>query len=161
MQKPQSHPEEAINLKQAKKLLQYIDTSQSEEVKERIFSQLGRECFYTRKLDAWVESFQGDVQAFLDRVNIQQASKYWERLGFTEDGTKLILTGRKVTGCACGFADCAQPPLSLCHSCCKSFQEALFGKLLGRKVAVEIGASYLLGDDRCSTTIHIVDEERI
>jgi hypothetical protein len=161
MRKARSPQEVAVNLKQARKILQFIDASQSETVKENIFSQLGHECFYTRQLDAWIDSFQGDVQAFLDRINLQQASKYWESLEFSADHTQLILTGRKVTGCACGFAVGARPPVALCHYCCTSFQQALFGRLLGRKVAVEITEAYLLGDERCSTTIFLIDEERI
>ena len=141
---------------QVKNILKFIDASQSEGVKSSIFSQLGHECFYARKLDGWIGQFKGDVQAFLDRVNVQHASKYWERLEFTEDRTMLILTGRQVQGCACAFADCPQPPQSLCHYCCKNFQQELFGMLLGRQVVVNITESYLLGDERCSTTIHLV-----
>jgi hypothetical protein len=153
--KKQSIPQE-MNQEQVKNVLKFIDAAQSEAVKEAIFGQLGHECFYARKLDAWIAQYKGDVQAFLDRVNIQHASKYWDRLEFTGDRTMLILTGRKVEGCACAFADCPQPPLSLCHYCCKNFQQELFGTLLGRKVEVTITASYLLGDERCNTTIRLV-----
>jgi hypothetical protein len=96
------------------------------------------------------------VQAFLDRVNVEKTSTYWERLEFNEDGTTLMLTGKKVEGCACACADCSQPPLSLCQYCCKTFQQELFGMLLGQKVEVKITEAYLLGDARCSTTIHLV-----
>jgi predicted ArsR family transcriptional regulator len=67
-----------------------------------------------------------------------------------------VLTGKKVLGCACAFADCAQPPRALCDYCCKNFQQELFGMLLGREVEVEITAAYLYGDDRCNTIIHVV-----
>ncbi len=154
MQK-QSIPQE-MNQEQVKNVLRFVDASQSEAVKAAIFGQLGHECFYARKLDGWIAQYTGDVQAFLDRINIQHASKYWERLEFTEDRTMLILTGKKVDGCACAFADCLQPPLSLCHYCCKAFQQELFGTLLGRKVEVTITASYLLGDERCSTSVRLV-----
>jgi predicted ArsR family transcriptional regulator len=154
MKKPQV-PQE-MNQEQVKNILKFIDASQSKAVKNTIFSRLGHECFYARELDAWVEQYRDDVQAFLDRVNVQRASKYWERLEFTEDRTVLVLTGKKVAGCACAFADCSQPPLSLCHYCCKNFQQELFGTLLGQKVEVTITESYLLGDERCSTTIHLV-----
>ena len=157
MKKPYPSEEE-INQEQMKKLLQFIETSQSESVKESLFGQLGRECFQVRKLDRWLESYSGDGQAFLDRVNLQKADKYWERLEFTEDAKTLVLTGRKVQRCACRFADCPQPPLSLCHYCCKSFQQEFFRRLLGREVEVKITASFLLGDDRCSTEIYLVDE---
>jgi hypothetical protein len=145
-----------MNQEQVKNLLKFIDASQGESVKESIFCQLGRECFYARHLDDWIGQFKGNVQAFLDRVNVEKASKYWENLEFTEDGAALILTGKKVEGCACAFADCSDPPLSLCHYCCKNFQQELFGMLLGRKVEVTITEAYLLGDERCSTTIHHV-----
>jgi hypothetical protein len=121
---------------QVQNLLKFIDAAESEPVKNNVFSQLGQECFYARKLDQWIEPYTGDVQAFLDWVNIQHASKYWESLKFDEDRTILTLTGRIVQGCACAFADCTQPPLSLCLYCCKNFQQALFGRLLGRKVEV-------------------------
>jgi hypothetical protein len=143
------NPDQVINI------LKFIDATQSESVKDRIFSQLGHECFYARKLDAWIDPYRGNVQAFLDRINIEHASKYWERLEFTEDRTKLVLTGKKVQECACAFAGCSQPPLSLCHYCCKNFQQELFGRLLGQKVEVTITESYLLGGERCSTTLLI------
>jgi hypothetical protein len=151
-----AHIPQEMNQEQVKNILKFIEASQSESVKNSIFSQLGYECFYARQLDGWMEQYRGDVQAFLDRVNIHHASKYWERLEFTEDRTMLVLTGKKVQGCACAFADCAQPPLSLCHYCCKNFQQELFGMLLGQKVEVNITDSYLLGGKRCSTTIHLV-----
>ena len=151
-----SHVPQAMNQEQVQNVLKFIEASTSEPVKESIFSQLGHECFFARKLDAWIAPYQGNVQAFLDRVNVQQASKYWEKLEFTEDGSTLVLTGRKVEGCACAFADCDQPPLSLCYYCCKNFQQELFGMLLGQKVEVRITAAYLLGDERCNTTIHLL-----
>jgi hypothetical protein len=151
-----SHVPQEMNQEQVRSILKFIDASQSESVKDSVFSRLGHECFYARKLDAWIGQYTDDVQAFLDRVNVQHASRYWERLEFTGDGTALVLTGKKVAGCACAFADCPQPPESLCHYCCKNFQQELFGTLLGQKVEVTITESYLLGDERCSTIIHLV-----
>jgi len=153
--------EDEVNREQMKQLLKYVECSQSEPVIKSIFGQLGRECFRARRLDAWLETYHGDVPAFLDRVNVQQASKYWERLEFTGDGKTLVLTGRKVEGCACGFADHASPPQSLCHYCCKEFQQAFFGQLLGQDVEVEITAAFLLGDERCNTEIHLVGQRDI
>jgi hypothetical protein len=145
-----------MNQEQVKNIFKFIEASQSEPVKESIFSQLGYECFHARKLDAWIEQYRGNVQGFLDRVNVQHASPYWEKLEFTEERTALILTGKKVQGCACALADCSQPPQALCHYCCKNFQQELFGALLGRKVEVDITDAYLLGGERCSTIIHLV-----
>jgi hypothetical protein len=151
-----THIPQEMNQEQVKNILKFIEASQSEAVKSSIFSQLGHECFYARKLDEWIGRYRGDVQAFLDWVNVQRASKYWERLEFNDDRTVLVLTGKKVLGCACAFADCAEPPLSLCHYCCKNFQQELFGTLLGQKVEVKITEAYLLGDERCSTAIRLV-----
>lgn len=150
------HVPQEMNQEQVKNLLRFIDSSQSEAIKDSIFSQLGYECFYARNLDKWIKQYTEDVQAFLDNVNVHHKSRYWERLEFNADRTALILTGKKVRGCACAFADCSQPPKSLCHYCCKNFQQELFGTLLGRKVKVEITEAHLFGDERCSTTIHIV-----
>ena len=145
-----------MNEEQVKKIIKFIDSSQSEPVKENIFSQLGFECFYSRKLDEWVGQYTGNVQAFLDRINVEKKSKYWESLEFNKEQTTLTLIGKKVEGCACAFAETPDPPKSLCNYCCKNFQQELFGKLLGRKVKVEITEAFLLGDERCSTLIQIV-----
>jgi predicted ArsR family transcriptional regulator len=61
-----------------------------------------------------------------------------------------------VTGCVCAFADVSEPPVSLCHYCCKHFQETYFKALLGREVEVEITAAFMLGDERCNTVIKIL-----
>ena len=150
------HVPQEMNQEQVRNLLKFVDSSQSEEVKESVFGQLGYECFHTRNLDKWIGQYVGDVQAFLGNINVHRKSRYWERLEFNEDRTALVLTGKKVLGCACAFADCAQPPRALCDYCCKNFQQELFGMLLGRKVEVEITAAYLYGDERCNTIVHIV-----
>jgi hypothetical protein len=94
-----------MNPEQVKNILKFIDDSQSEPVKQSIFTRLGHDCFFVRNLDRWVESYQGNIQAFLDRINVEHASKYWERLGFDADHTILTLTGRVVEECACAFAN--------------------------------------------------------
>lgn len=149
------HIAQEINPEQVQNILKFVDASQSEAVKESIFHQLGHECFYVRKLDEWIRQYKEDVQAFLDWVNIEKASKYWERLEFNEDRSMLILTGRKVEGCACSFADCSKPPKALCYYCCKNFQQEMFSTLLGQNVEVEITEAFLLGDGRCSTWIYL------
>jgi hypothetical protein len=144
-----------MNQEQVKNILKFIEATQSEQVKDEIFSQLGRECFHSRDFEGFLAPFKDDVQSYLDRINLEQKSKYWESLVFTEDKTALILTGRIVEGCACAFADCDQPPRSLCHSCCKHFQASYFKALLGKEVEVEITEAFLLGDERCSTIIRL------
>jgi hypothetical protein len=144
-----------MNQEQVKRIIKFIDSLQDEKIKETIFNQLGYECFYARKLDEWIGQYVGNVHAFLGRINVEKKSKYWESLVFNKKRTVLKLTGKKVDGCACAFADTPQPPKSLCNYCCKNFQQQLFGMLLGKKVEVEITESLLRGDEHCSTLIHI------
>ena len=145
-----------MNHQQVKNILSYIDQTQPEDVKRDVFNQLGYECFYTRKMVEWIAPYQDNIQAFLDRVNIEDKSPYWKQLAFNEDASILYLTGKKRSECACTFAACEQPPLSLCQYCCKTFQENVFSTLFRRKVEVEITESILLGGERCSTAIHLL-----
>jgi hypothetical protein len=144
-----------MNEDQVRNLLKYIDASQDESTKREIFTQLGHDCFRSNRVDSWVEAFQGDVQKFLDNINIQHRSEYWESLVFSADNSQLILTGKEVDRCACPFAGGSAPPLSLCNYCCRSFQKEICSCLFGRVVEVTITESYLWGDERCSTIIHI------
>jgi len=145
-----------MNQEQVRNVLKFVDATQSEETKRAIFGQLGRACFECGHHADWLAPFKEDVQVFLDRVNVEQKSIFWERLAYSDDGTALILTGRKVMGCVCAFAECSQPPLALCHYCCKQYQEVFFETLLGRPVEVEITEAFLLGDERCSTIIRLL-----
>ncbi len=144
------------NQDQVTMLLQFIDSAIDEPAKIKIFSQLGHDCFYSRHIDGWVAGFQGDVQQFLDNVNVHHRSKYWESLELSEDGRRLILTGKEVDGCACSYAAGERPPQALCNHCCRCFQQELFGALFGKPVQVTITESYLLGNQRCSTVIDIL-----
>lgn len=154
----EQHIPQPMNPEQVKNLLKFIETTQSEHTKNEIFSRLGYECFHSGRHEAWVEKCKGDVPAFLDRINNQHTSKYWESLLYNEDKSELILTGQPVQGCACAFADCSQPPHSLCQTCCKSFQEAYFGALFERKVEVEITETFLFGSERCCSIIRFLPE---
>jgi len=95
------------------------------------------------------------TKKFLDNINVQHNSKFWESLVFSADQSRLILTGKEVDGCACSYAAGDAPPLALCNHCCKNFQQELFSYLLGKPVEVTITESYLLGGKRCSTIIDI------
>jgi predicted ArsR family transcriptional regulator len=154
-QSKKEHIPQEMSQEQVISLLKFIEDTQCDSIRESIFGQLGYECFYSRNLDQWVETYKDNVQEFLDRVNIHHKSKYWESLEYDAERSVLKLTGQKVMGCACAFSACSQPPKSLCHYCCKRFQEELFGTLFGKKVLVEITHSFLFGDDRCNTLIHI------
>ncbi len=144
-----------MNQDQVVKILGYIDSSQNEESKKDIFCRLGYECFACGHSKEWALNFHGDIQRFLDEVNIEGKSSYWEKLEFNADKTILYLTGKKTSRCVCPFGSTAAPPQSLCLYCCKTFQENLFGALFQRRVEVEITESAILGGTRCSTAIHI------
>ena len=150
-----THKYQEMNQEQVTSLLRFVDATQPEATRRAVFAQLGRDCFRCRNLDRWIGQYSDDVDSFLDWVNVQHGSRYWESLVYSDEKT-LVLTGRKVSGCACAFANCEDPPRSLCHHCCKTFQEKIFSALLGREVEVSIDQAFLLGDDRCSTTICIV-----
>jgi hypothetical protein len=143
-----------MNQVQMKNMFKYFDTYEDQKIKSDIFCRLSCECYKTIK--EWVESFQGNVQRFLDFVNIGKKSPWWESLLFNDDKTILNLTGKVVDKCACALGDIENPPKALCSICCKSFQEQIFGTLFNRKVEVEITESSILGGKRCSTAIHII-----
>ena len=145
-----------MNGEQVNGILQYIERTQPEPVKRDIFCQLGRECFQARNVYNWVVTYQENIQTFLDRVNVEDKSPFWEKLEFNDDKSILYLTGRKVTGCVCAFGASDQPPKSLCTYCCKTFQEQIFSTLFQRPVNVEITESLIFGGTRCSTAIHLL-----
>jgi len=142
-----------VNPDQVNAVLKFIDATQSEPVKESIFGKLGRECFSSRNLDAWVRSFDG-VHGLIHWVNVEKKSRFWEELELNEENSVLKLTGKTGDRCACVFSDIADPPHSLCNYCCKYFQEELFSMLAGRRARVEITESIILGSNRCCTLIH-------
>ncbi len=145
-----------MNKEQVVRILNYIDSSQEVEIKQAIFCQLGNECFALGHSKEWGMSYHNDIQKFLDYVNIEGKSPYWEKLEFNEDKTILYLTGKRVSRCVCAFGNTETPAKSLCLYCCKTFQENLFGTLFQRKVEVEITESSILGGTRCSTAIHLL-----
>jgi len=144
-----------INQDQICNLLQYIENNEEEDVRKTIFSRLGYECFYCRSRTQWIDQYKGNLQDFMDSINNQHNSKYWEKLSLSDDERQIIVTGKEVDGCACSYSAGKNPPLSLCNYCCKSFQQELFSYLLGRPVNVTITESFLLGNKRCSTIINI------
>jgi hypothetical protein len=145
---------EPMNKDQIRQLLKFIDSSINKSNRKKIFNTLGVDCLYTRNLDKWVVSFKNNQQEFFNRVQ-RGESKYWEKLEYDKEKSVITLVGRKFQSCACEYGQCNEPPKSLCNYCCKSFQEELFGILLGKNVNVRIDESIILGGERCSTTIFV------
>lgn len=145
-----------MNENQVRNVFKFIHGTQSEEVKESIFGQLGYQCFHASGFDQWLEQYRGKPDEYLDTINNQHSSMYGESLKYSEDGNSLIVTGNIVERCVCSFANGNDATLSLCNYCCKKFNEHFFGVILDRKVTAEISTSFLKGDNRCSTIIHFL-----
>jgi len=145
-----------LNAKQIQNTLQYVDRTQSEDVKRCIFGELGCQCFQTSGVGSALEQFRGRPEAYLKHINDERAAPYWESLLPGGDGKTYILTGVVVDRCVCSLAGGKDAPLALCEYCCREFQEKLFGTLFDRPVEIEITSSYLRGGDRCSTVIRLI-----
>jgi hypothetical protein len=141
-------PEQVINL------LKFIEENFDESTKEKIFGRLGRECFYSRGLDKWVNSFKSDLESFLDWVNSGK-SRYWKKVEYDREKSTIKVISRKSPVCVCAYAQCPDPPKSLCNHCCRLFQKEIFETLLGKEVEVQVDSSTLLDGGSCNTTIII------
>jgi hypothetical protein len=144
-----------LNAIQIKNLLSYIDSSFDENIKEKIFCKLGDECYNLSGTDDWIKNFKNNHQKLIESINNDNLSPYWERLEFIENDSILVLTGKKVTKCACALGNSANPPKSLCNYCCKSYQKNIFSNFFNKNVEIEITESFILGGERCSTKIYI------
>ena len=141
-------PEQVIHL------LKFIEENFDESVREKIFGKLGQECFYSRGLDKWIHSFNQDVDSFVNWVNSGQ-SKYWKKVEYNRENSTLKVISRKSPVCVCAYAQCPDPPKSLCNHCCRMFQKEIFKTLLGKEVEVQVDSSTLLDGGSCNTTIII------
>jgi len=145
-----------LNAKQIRNTLKFIHNTQSDDVKQSIFSELGRQCFCMSGTGEHLEKYRGQPGEYLKRVNDDHSVIYWESILPGEEENAYILTGVPVDRCVCSLADGKDAPLSLCDYCCKSFQKQLFSTLFDREVDIEITESFLKGDGRCSTLIRLV-----
>ncbi len=148
-----------VNPQQIMNLLKHIDGSGNESLKSAVFNRLGYECFYSNKLDQWVRQYRDNLDRFLAYTN-EGHSRYWEKLEYDKASATLKVTSRKTPHCVCAYAQCSNPPKSLCTHCCKSLTTTLFSMLLGKNVHVEVTESILLGGKQCRVTIHILEKEQ-
>jgi hypothetical protein len=147
-----------VNGDQVMGVLTDIDRSGDEALIDAVFGSWGYHCFHSRReLEAFVQRQALDFRGYLEYVNSGRA-RFWERLEYDEPGGVLKVIGRKSSHCACPYAQCAQPPKSLCTHCCRAFQVELFRCLTGRPVSVQIDEAILLGGERCSTTVRLLGE---
>lgn len=145
-----------FNAKQIQNTLKFIHDTRGENVKQSVFGELGRQCFCASGTKNYFEKFRGKPEEYLKRVNDEHSVIYWESILPGEEENTYVLTGVPVDKCVCSLADGKDAPLSLCDICCKSFQKHLFSTLFDREVEIEITASFLKGDGRCSTVIHLL-----
>ncbi|MGA2406339.1 MAG: hypothetical protein ABSF81_06265 [Bacteroidales bacterium] len=149
-----STPVVPIDQRQIQNVLRFVDSSMDESVKKQIFERLGLEHTTKDRYASWINGYKKDIKSFFDMVNTNKDT-YWEKLEYNPDLSAIKVTGRLVDKCACPYAQCENPPKSLCNYCCKSYQKQMFEMLLEKKVNVQIDESFLLGGKRCNTTIFI------
>ncbi len=149
-----STPVVPIDQRQIQNVLRFVDSSMDESVKRQIFERLGSEHTTKDSYINWINGYKKDIKSFFEMVNTNKDT-YWEKLEYNPDLSAIKVTGRIVDKCACPYAQCENPPKSLCNYCCKNYQKEMFEMLLEKKVNVQIDDSFLLGGKRCSTTIFI------
>jgi hypothetical protein len=149
-----STPVVPIDQRQIQNVLRFVDSSMHESVKKQIFERLGLEHTTNDRYVSWINGYKKDLKSFFEMVNTNKDT-YWEKLEYNPDLSAIKVTGRLVDKCACSYAQCENPPKSLCNYCCKNYQKQMFEMLLEKKVKVQIDESFLLGGKRCSTTIFI------
>ena len=143
-----------VDTRQVQNVLSFVENSMSENVKKDIFERLGYEHTTDPGFINWIDGYKKNLKSFFDRVNSGE-DRYWESMEYDPEKSAVKIVGKPVDKCACPYAQCPNPPESLCHYCCKNFQVAMFEMLFDKQVEVRIDEAFLLGDKRCSTTIFV------
>ena len=152
---PPPDPALPVNPPQVMAVLTDLDRSGDPALIEAVFSRWGYQCFQNRgELKAFAERQRADFAGYVAYVNSGR-SRAWERLDYDEPGGIIRVTGRKSGKCACAYAQCPRPARALCTHCCTAFQAELFRTMTGRRAAVQIDESVLLGGERCRTTVRL------
>jgi len=141
--------------RQIQNLLIYVESSIDEPAKSDIFKQLGAEHLSHPQFVGFINESKKNIQGYFNYINSGQDT-YWEKIEYDSESSTIKITGKPVDKCACAYAQFENPPLSLCHTCCRNFQKVMFEMLLDRTVTeVRTDEAYLLGGNRCSTTLFI------
>ena len=144
-----------VDARQIRNVLCYIDSSMDESVKKRIFERLGAEHLTHPGFINYINETKKDLKGYFDRINASNDT-YWEKIEYHPETSTIKITGKPFDRCACSYAQCENPPLSLCNYCCIGFQKIMFEMLLDKPVIkVRQDESYLLGGKRCSVTIFV------
>lgn len=141
--------------RQIQNVLSYIESSMDEPVKKSIFERLGAEHLTHPGFANWINENKNNIKGYFDRINSNKDT-YWEKIEYDSETSAIKITGKPVDRCACPYAQSENPPLSLCYHCCVGFQKKMFELLLEKPVIkVQVDESYLLGGNRCSSTVFI------
>jgi hypothetical protein len=150
--KTKGTPVVPVDTRQVQNVLSYVETTMEEPVKKNIFERLGYEHTTDTGFKNWINGYKNNLKSFFEMVNSNKDT-YWEKMEYDPEKPSITIIGKVVDKCACPFAQNQDAPKSLCHYCCKGFQENMFKMLLERPVKVRVDEGFLLGDKRCSTTI--------
>ena len=141
--------------RQIQNLLIFIESSIDDPVKTSIFERLGAEHLTHPQFIGFINESKKNINGYFDYINSGQDT-YWEKIEYNSESSTIKITGKPVDKCACAYAQYENPPLSLCHTCCTNFQKVMFETLLEKTVTkVQVDEAYLLGGNRCSTTLYI------
>ena len=144
--------------RQIQNLLIYVESSIDDPAKTDIFKRLGAEHLTQPQFAGFINESKKNIKGYFNYINSGQDT-YWEKIVYDADSSTITITGKKVDRCACAYAQNENPPLSLCHTCCTNFQKVMFEMLLDKPVTkVQTDEAYLLGGNRCSTTLYIDGE---
>lgn len=141
--------------RQIQNLLTFVESSLDDAVSKSIFEQLGAEHLTDPGFVGYINESKKNIKGYFDYINSGKDT-YWEKIAYDSASSTIKITGKPVDKCACAYAQFENPPLSLCRTCCTNFQKCLFQMLLEKTVTkVQVDAAYLLGGNRCSTTLYI------
>ena len=140
--------------RQVQNVLSYIESTMDEKTTGLVFDRLGYEHTTNELYRKYLEGYRKNIKSYFDMVNSGKDT-YWEKMTYNPDKSEIGIIGKVVDKCACAYAQAPDPPKSLCTHCCKGFQKNMFEIMLEKPVEVRIDAAYLLGDNRCSTTIFV------
>jgi hypothetical protein len=144
----------SVDTRQMQNVLFYVEETMDESVKKNIFARLGYEHTTDKGLINWINGYKNNLKSYFDRINSNKDT-YWEKIEYNPDTSTIKITGKVVDRCACPYAQSDNPPKSLCNYCCISFQKNMFEMLLDKKVMVKTDEAFLLGGNRCSSTIFV------
>jgi hypothetical protein len=144
-----------VDSRQIQNVLSYIDSSMDELVKKSIFERLGAEHLTHPGFINFINENKNNIKGYFDRINSNKDT-YWQTIEYDPEASAIKIIGKPVDRCACPYAQSENPPLSLCYHCCVGFQKVMFEMLLDKPVKkVQVDESYLLGGNRCSSTVFI------